>query len=247
MRTGSSAPTSRTWSGLEGGRPFDGSSALGEGVGAPSRRSRCRGRGVVRRNAILRPSGDQAGLVQPLASGSLHRPPQKACGIGSWWSPLPSLWTTQSVLWMAESAGDQENSAWSGRRVLRRGARAGVKGLRRFIVRWCGGELHRDAEPPGAPGGEGEGSLVCSGDALDDGQAEADAWVVGAYALGAAQKRLGERGDQLWGELLAGVLDGEHHILGVNGGRDPHGALSRKVVDDRVVHEVRSHLKQEGG
>ncbi len=52
-------------------------------------------------------------------------------------------------------------------------------------------------------------------------------------------------GHQLWGELLAGVLDGEHHTLGVNGGRDPHGALFRQVVDDRVVHEVRSQLQQE--
>jgi hypothetical protein len=48
------------------------------------------------------------------------------------------------------------------------------------------------------------------GDALDDGQAEADAGVVGAYALAAALKRLGKRGDQLWGELLAGVLDCRH-------------------------------------
>jgi hypothetical protein len=36
------------------------------------------------------------------------------------------------------------------------------------------------------------------GDALDDGQAEADACVVGVYALGAAPERLGECGDQLW-------------------------------------------------
>ena len=71
--------------------------------------------------------------------------------------------------------------------------------------------------------------------------------VVGADALGAALKRLGKRGDQLWGELLAGVLDREHHSLGVNAGRDPHGALVGQVVDDRVVHEVRRHLQQEGG
>ncbi len=48
---------------------------------------------------------------------------------------------------------------------------------------------------------------MCLGDALDDCQAEADTCVVGAYAFGAAMKRLDERGDQLWGELLAGVLD----------------------------------------
>ena len=74
-------------------------------------------------------------------------------------------------------------------------------------------KLHRDAEPAGGAGGEGEGPVVCLGDALDDRQAEADARVVGAYALGAALKRLGKRGNQLRGELLAGVLDGEHRAL----------------------------------
>ncbi|HEX4805789.1 MAG TPA: hypothetical protein VFU94_07800 [Conexibacter sp.] len=44
-----------------------------------------------------------------------------------------------------------------------------------------------------------------SGDAVGDRQAEADASVVGAYALGAALKRLGKRGGQPRGELLAGV------------------------------------------
>jgi hypothetical protein len=86
---------------------------------------------------------------------------------------------------------------------------------------------------------------VCLGDALDDRQAEADACVVGAYAFGAAKKRLGKRGNYLWGELLAGVLDGELHTLGLNGGRDPHDALFGQVVDDRVVHEVRAQLQQE--
>src|SRR5439155_24095752 len=54
-------------------------------------------------------------------------------------------------------------------------------------------------------------------------------------------------GNQPLGELLAGVLDGEHHILGVSAGRDPHGAVIREIVDDRVVNEVRSHLQQERG
>jgi hypothetical protein len=42
---------------------------------------------------------------------------------------------------------------------------------------------------------------VCSGDAFDDCQAEADTdtCVVGAYAFGAALKRLDKRGNQLWG------------------------------------------------
>jgi hypothetical protein len=37
------------------------------------------------------------------------------------------------------------------------------------------------------------------GDAFDDRQAEADTCVVGAYASGAALKRLGQRGNQLRG------------------------------------------------
>jgi hypothetical protein len=88
---------------------------------------------------------------------------------------------------------------------------------------------------------------VCLRDAPHDRQAEPDTRVVGPHALGAALERLGERGDQLSGELLAGVLDGEVHALGVRGGRDPHGAVSGQVVDDGVVHEVRRQLQQEGG
>ena len=49
----------------------------------------------------------------------------------------------------------------------------------------------------------------------------------------------------LRGDLVAGVLDGEHRSLGVSAGRDPHGSLFGQVVDDRVVHEVRSQLQQE--
>jgi hypothetical protein len=86
---------------------------------------------------------------------------------------------------------------------------------------------------------------VRSSDALDDRQAEANTCVVGAYAFGAAKKRLEERGDQLWAELLSRVLDREHHTLRLSTGRDPHGSLFRQVVDDRVVHEVRGHLQQQ--
>ncbi len=57
--------------------------------------------------------------------------------------------------------------------------------------------MHRDAEPAGGPGGEGEGSVVCLGDALDDCQAEAHPCVVGAYAFAAAKERFGKRGNQL--------------------------------------------------
>ena len=108
-----------------------------------------------------------------------------------------------------------------------------------------GGKLHRDAEPAGGPGGEGEGSVVGLGDALDDRQAEADARVVGADALGAALERLGERGDQLRGELLAGVLDGEHHAAGCALVVTHTVPCVGQVVDDRVVHEVRRQLQQE--
>jgi hypothetical protein len=82
-------------------------------------------------------------------------------------------------------------------------------------------------------------------DAFDDCQAEADPCVVGSYAFRPALKRLGKRRSLLWCELLAGVLESEHHGVRVNAGRDPYGALFRQVVDDRVVHEVRRQLQQE--
>src|SRR3954468_4138002 len=112
-------------------------------------------------------------------------------------------------------------------------------------VRWRGGELQRGAEPAGGAGGEGEGPVVGLGDALDDRQAQAGTCVLGAYAFGSATKRVAERRHQLCGELLAGVLDSERHAAGVNAGRDPHGALVGHIVDDRVVHEIRTHLQQE--
>ena len=67
----------------------------------------------------------------------------------------------------------------------------------------------------------------------------------GAYAFGAAKERFGKRGNRLRGELLAGVLDGEHGTLPGNAGRHPHAALFGEVVDDRVLQEVRRHLQQE--
>src|SRR5262249_43982430 len=97
----------------------------------------------------------------------------------------------------------------------------------------------------GGSGAEGEGSVVCLGDALDDCQAEADTCVIGAHAFRAAKKRLGKRRNELWAELLAGALDGENRTLGGDVGGVPHGALFRQVVDDRVVQEVRTELQQE--
>ena len=55
---------------------------------------------------------------------------------------------------------------------------------------------------------------MCLGDAVHDGQAETDTRVVGVYAFGAANKWLDKRGNYLWGELLAGVLDSQHTLLG---------------------------------
>src|ERR687897_803937 len=112
-------------------------------------------------------------------------------------------------------------------------------------MRWRGGELHRDAEPASGPGGEGEGSVMCLDDALDDRQAEADTRVIGAYAFGAAPERFCERRDKLWTELLTGVLDGEHDGIGADGGVDLRGAVFGEVVDDGVVKEIRGHLQQE--
>ena len=76
---------------------------------------------------------------------------------------------------------------------------------------------------------------MCLGDAFDDGQAETDTRVVGAYAFGAANKRLDKRANYLWRELLAGVLDSQHleppssgvvRISGVDAARLSDGELS---------------------
>ena len=60
------------------------------------------------------------------------------------------------------------------------------KGLGVGVGVWGRRYFHRDAEPAVGPRREGEGSVVCLRDALHDCQAEADACVVRAYALGAA-------------------------------------------------------------
>ena len=52
--------------------------------------------------------------------------------------------------------------------------------------------------PPSRRGIDGERSVVGSGDAVDDGQAEADTCMVAADASGAALERFGERRDRLW-------------------------------------------------
>ena len=47
-------------------------------------------------------------------------------------------------------------------------------------------------QSPQRPGDKGEGSIVRLGDALDDGQAEANTCVVGGCAFGAAKEWLGK-------------------------------------------------------
>ena len=82
--------------------------------------------------------------------------------------------------------------------------------------------MHSDAESPSGPGGEGEGPVVCLGDAFEDCRAEADTCMVTAYAFGAALERFGECRDQLWSELVAGVFDSENDGLRADGGVDLH-------------------------
>ena len=45
--------------------------------------------------------------------------------------------------------------------------------------------------------------------------------------------------------VLACVLDSQHHGVGLSARPEPHGALVRQIVDDRIVEEVRRHLQQE--
>jgi len=54
------------------------------------------------------------------------------------------------------------------------------------------------------------------GDAFDDCEAEAHAYVVGAYAFPVPRRKNGStsgRGDQLWVDVLTGVLDAERNTL----------------------------------
>ena len=73
---------------------------------------------------------------------------------------------------------------------------------------------------------------------------EADAGVVGADAFCAALEGLDKRANELWTEHLTCVLDSQLYGVGLNARREPHGALVRQIVDDRVVDEVRRHLQQ---
>ncbi len=84
------------------------------------------------------------------------------------------------------------------------------------------------------------------GDALHDGQPEAHAGVVGMDPFGSALERLDQGGDQFRPQVVAGVLDREHHGVGERPGGGPDRAPLGHVVDDGVVDQVRRHLQQEG-
>lgn len=126
-----------------------------------------------------------------------------------------------------------------------------ISGQLPYIVTTSGHQARSDAvgsctvtQSPQRAGGEGQDPAVCPGDALDDGQAKTNARVVGHSPFSSPLKRLGERGNQLSGEVLACVLDREQRTCGENAGRDPHVAPFRQVVNDRVVDEIRGQLQQ---
>ena len=62
------------------------------------------------RKTIFLPSGDQTGSAHPRVLGSAVGPPH-AWSTGIWRRPLPSLWTTQIVLWTSK-LGRLENTIW---------------------------------------------------------------------------------------------------------------------------------------
>jgi hypothetical protein len=72
------------------------------------------------------------------------------------------------------------------------------------------------------------------GDAVDDGQAEAGAYALGVDAFGAATQRFDQRGEPLWGELVASVLNSERGRL-VAGGGVVQAVLAPVVGADRVA------------
>ncbi len=81
---------------------------------------------------------------------------------------------------------------------------------------------------------------MCLRDAFDDREAKADTFVVGTYAVRAALKWLGKRRHHLWGELLAGALDGELHAFCVGVCRDPEGAVKQKPHVEAPVRRNRA-------
>ena len=84
------------------------------------------------------------------------------------------------------------------------------------------------------------------GDALDDCQAKADSCVIGTGAPAPALERLDERRGQTGSHRVAGVLYRERDVAaGLDAGRDPHHAVARQIVNDRVVDEVRRQLEKE--
>src|SRR5918993_4051487 len=197
-----------------------------------------------------------------LSTPPIHRATELSVEIGS---PSAAVSTSPTASGMPRAtggrirnAGESTGAIVSRRSTRRQGgprrpelgsARRGASGSAGRIIpagrRWRQGQLHRDAESSSSTGTEGKGAVVCLRDALDDREAQADTCVVRAYAVGAAPKRLAEGGEQLWGQVAAGVLHGEGNRLGVDRGREPHCAPFGQVVDDRVVHEVGRHLQQE--
>ena len=88
-----------------------------------------------------------------------------------------------------------------------------------------GRKSYSDAEPTRLPGSEGEGSVVCLDDVVDDGEAETYACVIAVDTFFAALERFDQGGDDLWSERLAGILDGERHTLDPTARRNRDGAV----------------------
>jgi hypothetical protein len=80
--------------------------------------------------------------------------------------------------------------------------------------------------PPGLPRGKGESPPCAWAMLFGDHEAEADAHVVGPDAFVTAKKWLGERGNHLGRERLAGVLDRELPDVGASR-RGSAGAVLR--------------------
>lgn len=88
---------------------------------------------------------------------------------------------------------------------------------------------------------------MCSGDALDDRQAQTDTGLVAANARGSPPERFGQRRYQLRAQPFTAVLDAQLDELGARRCGDLHGATIGEVVNDGIVHEVRHHLQEQRG
>lgn len=106
------------------------------------------------------------------------------------------------------------------------------------------GKLDGDTKATTVTRRQRDGSIMGLHDALDDGEAQTNACLTGTDTFRPSPKWLDILGNVLSFEHVAGVLHDEYHVHRTSAGRDPHLTPSRRVVNDRVVNEVRDSCRR---